>query len=481
MHVNALGNNFDVLEQIITEGVPKIYPFGYLNKLSLVCKYWRITADKIKFTLLNNGTLEIRPLGRSLDGLTKTIHDKFYNNVRKLSCLRVALCESFERLDLFIEKLKAKCPELNLLYDGATDDVISHLKSYPYSNLYLEGGGYTSNGFREVAALTSLTSLSFIRCSLTDNDFQELTTLQKLTSLDIFCEKLSSLEGITKFSNLIDLSLSNSPITDVGIKNICNQTILTKLKIYRCKNLTSNGLNEITKLVNLTALDIIPADNKSKIAVHTVIKLKNLKNLDMRYCDLTDSNVYKKLITNLVNLTTLNICNKTNYLIDDESALVNLSDLSFSHCCISDEGFNELTKLVNITTLNFSETFLTGRNLKEITKMTNLTALSFLNCTSISDEGFNGLDKLSNLKDLNISYCNVTDTGLKKVFKLVNLTALDIYECSNITDNGFKEITSLVNLTDLGIDKSIKLSQDSINWLFDNKNMHRRRFRNIYK
>ncbi|MDI1316941.1 T9SS type A sorting domain-containing protein [Flavobacterium sp.] len=204
---------------------------------------------------------------------------------------------------------------------------------------------------------------------------------------------ITDITGLSSFSNLQTLSLSNCGITSLDLN------AMTSLRSLSCFNMVLMSSLSINNLTNLTELNCIGSFNLTSLNVSSLTSLT-------------------KLTCIYGGLSTLNI-----------NGLTNLTELKCSG--------NQLTNLNGIPTsiakLNCSENLLTNLNL------TGLTSLSELDC---SRNQLINLDGLPNLTILNCSYNNLTSMNV------VGLTNLNTLLCSgnNYTSFTLNGLSNLVTL-----------------------------------
>lgn len=189
------------------------------------------------------------------------------NNLKKLTLDK----DSCLRKKMFLElNGPAGLSDLDLSGTNISDEEIKHLVSvYPH-----------------------LHRLRLARCrNLSDGVFSDLTALKELKELDITYIKCSeeSLKALladspeiralrlggssitddiikrVRFSGIRSLHISNSPLTDIGIRTFKPEASLKKLVFDECPALTDESLIRLKKTRTDLALTLVPPKNKSKI------------------------------------------------------------------------------------------------------------------------------------------------------------------------------------------------------------------------
>lgn len=182
--------------------------------------------------------------------------------------------------------------------------------------------------------------------------------------------------------NLTSLDLSDTDLSDAGMRHISKFTKLKRLSLFYC-NVSNSGLRHIAELTCLESLNLDSRDIGDEGLYH-LRHLKNLKALDIFSGRITDSGC--AMISKVESLESLELCGGL----------------------IGDLGCAMLTSLKNLTSLNLSQN------------------------DSITDRGAAALSVLSNLRALNLSNTRVTSAALDHFEKLTKLQSLALYGCNGL-------------------------------------------------
>jgi len=227
-----------------------------------------------------------------------------------------------------------------------------------------EGKGVTDTGLKEIAKLTSLTTLTLSYTKVSDAGLKELALLKNLTTLN----------------------LSNTPhVTDMGLKELAPLKNLTTLHLYITR-VTDTGLKEVAKLTSLTTLTL-------------------------SYTKVSDAGL--KELAPLKNLTTL-----TTPKVTDQTLAV-LREINLLHALTQATNPNgsRPAKPEDVTGLNLSNTpLVTDMGLKELATLKSLTYLGLYG-TSVTDAGLKELTPLKTLTTLDLGYTKVTNAGVAELRK----------------------------------------------------------------
>lgn len=258
----------------------------------------------------------------------------------------------------------------------------------------------------------------------TNNDGEiQLTEALQVSSIDVFWSNITSIQGISAFTNLqfLNCAWNSIPIIDVsGLTNLqtlwawkcyatsfnftgctnlnyveCSQNMMTSLNFSNLSNLTSIKCNErysattpllvnLNGCINLTNLEI----RSAHLASIDINGLTNLQTIDFVDNQLTSLNV-----TNLVNLTKLD-CRGNEITALDVTNLVNLQELIFYNNNLTSIDVSNLTNLTTFWGSNNQLTFL---------DVTNCISLESLYCDG------NQLTTLLMKNGINESYNYISD------------------------------------------------------------------------
>jgi serine/threonine protein kinase len=184
------------------------------------------------------------------------------------------------------------------------------------------------------------------------------------------------------------LDLSQTKVTDVGLKHLAGLTNLQSLDLWETY-VTDAGLKELAGLTNLQSLD------------------------------LSDTKVTDAGLKHLVGLK-------------------NLQKLNLSRTRVTDAGLKHLAGLTNLQSLNLDNTQVTDAGLKELAGLTSLQSLH-LPVTQVTDGGLKVLAGLKNLQSLDFGWTQVTDGGLKVLAGLTSLQSLCL-RSTKVTDAGVEQL-----------------------------------------
>ena len=375
------------------------------------------------------------------------------------------------------------CPNSDILY------LITQYMSPINTIRYLQS--IFDNGCLQNSYVELISKMHFI---ITDefkfNDIKflgSMTDIRKLSCIKFKNEMMSLLSTLT---NMTNLSISMSNVDNRGLFSLNHLTNLEHLELRSSKTIDIGTVREIFRFTNLTYLDL--SENKNILDGYEffflIKQFKKLKHLDIHSMTFEISNHAIQYLTELKNLTYINLSYNSisqNTDLGLLSSLPNLKNLDLSTINISKQQLKALHLLTNLTHIDLSDIY--GINFKWLSELTNLEYID-LSRTGVDDINLKSLTKLINLKTillhgtpitsieplryltnieiLSLSYTEITDFGLKYISSLSNLNYISLAN-TNISDSGIKFIASNFNIekidlihvsiSDIGIQSLIQM------------------------
>lgn len=162
------------------------------------------------------------------------------------------------------------------------------------------------------------------------------------TELEKICEKNPE---------LVELTLSNTKITDAGLDNLTKLKKLKKLRLSRTV-ITDKGMWALAKCERIEDLDLSQTEI-GDFGVRELTALPRLKHLNLYLTKVTDSGLdaFKK---------------------GDHRSAAKITWLNLDKCPITDDGIPKLSSLVNLEWLHLGGTALTDAGLEELAKLKSL-------------------------------------------------------------------------------------------------------------
>ncbi len=195
-------------------------------------------------------------------------------------------------------------------------------------------------------------------------------------------------EHMQSLSNLRDLCLRNTNITDRGLAHLKGLRSLVSLDLSNTQ-VTDAGLEHLKKLPNLETLTL----SNTQVTDVGLECLKEFPSLDSLYLGGTQ---------------------------------------------VTDAGLRHLKELSRLYSLSLGGTQVTDAGLRHLKELSRLYSLS-LRDTQVTDAGLEQLSMSPALRDLDLENTQVTDTGMEHLTKLPKLRSLDL-EGTEVTDQGIARI-----------------------------------------
>lgn len=300
-------------------------------------------------------------------------------------------------------------------------------KDLPLTNLTDLVGSAVSAHFSEDKLESGLNRLRG-RGEITDTDLVKIKDRKDVEELLIYSV------------NLPDDGITNKGVTDIGIKNIVNLPI--KKLVLRGVNVTDDSIDSIAKIKTLVYLDI----------TNTKITNKGLKEIESKLnlleFKLGGKNVDGKSLStvgNMKNLRELELYHVRNVPKGNFAPLAKLRNLNKFDINVSkiEPGSLKFLARTKVKHLVVSNTTLGTEDTRTISRLP-LLSLKLLRY-KINPRDFRYFSKINSLKDLDLTKCYLNDTDLKYVGRMKNLRTL-ILRNNLITQKGLQHLKGLKSL-----------------------------------
>lgn len=330
------------------------------------------------------------------------------------------------------------------------------------------------SGKYELTPTGTVRAITLNSSELTEDTFKLIGKQPDLQNLEIYNFRElndASVEHLTNLKNLKTLALTNSGITNAGVKKIVSAfPNLTSLNLSSNTLLSDEAMKEIIKLQDLEQL-IVNYCDFSEFGVMGLTKLPKLQELDIR-ANMRVGNVGMSFVAKIPQLKKLS---HRSPAVDDSgieslTAAKGLTTLMLQDCNNTDEAGALLRQFESMTYLNlfrcgeFGSTGLLdlkGMKLERLDlrglpsvndtgmeifrDMTTLKRLCLTELESVTDTGFINLVPLKDLELLLVSDIEITDTAVETIAKLPNLKDLTIIS-TKITDASIEKFLAMPKL-----------------------------------
>jgi len=371
---------------------------------------------------------------------------------------------------------------------GLTD--LQELPSLEY--LCFAGSMVTDAKMFQIGRLTSLTQLS-IGGSRVGRGLVHLKGLKSLRYLNLqsladkdIDKHLTHLSGMTE---LLELDLRNTAVSDAGLAHLAGLTKLRKLYLRSnpaTNKITDAGMVHLKNLRALEEIDLPWGDDITDTGFAFLADLDSLKKLNACSNGITDKSM--ATFAQMKSLEELDLMsrNLTDAGMEKLAKCLHLRCLDLQRSPITDAGLAHLGELKTLRELWIRKTQVTGNGLTVLKELPLLTRLYlhyvyfgevgtahladlkslerlgiFWPETEITDDDLAYLSRITSLKYLDIhgrgfdgSHPLITDHGLAHLGNLKALETLTITSCPRVTDAGLKNLEELTSLKQLRLDKS---------------------------
>ena len=272
---------------------------------------------------------------------------------------------------------------------------------------------------------TNLLELHLFGTPVTDAALANFRNCEKLTLLDLNNTQTSD-AGIAHFKNckhLAILHLYGTPVTDVGLNHFKGFQNLTVLDLNNTQ-VTDAGLANFKDCKNLTSLHLF----STKVTDEGLASFKDCKAL--MSLDLNDTQIGDAGLAHLKDCT-------------------ELTQIYLSNAPVTDLGMSYLKDRKNLASLFLSGTRVSDAGLANFSASTKLAAIG-LSDTKITDEGLANLSECRDLKVLNLDNTQIGDAGLRHIAACKNLAELYL-RSTKVTDAGLLHFADCKDLTRVSI------------------------------
>lgn len=393
---------------------------------------------------------------------------QFFSERKKRTLINV-ICKSWKNAPIY-------CTTIEIPYNCSDDMLIKMMdnictRSVEYwviPNSYLDSP-FTFSINSIIGMLTNLKELDLNDNNITDNILVQISELNSLHTLN--------LSGCTKITKFGFQHLSNLKLKSINLSSLANGYVLEyvssietleKLSITG-RNIRDENFRYMGKLKGLIYLYIAWLDKITDAALQYFFELTMIEKISIYECNnITDAGI--KYISMQV-LSDLTISGHEDFHGDafkDFANLDLLERLDIGQTGITDNGLEYLQKCSSLEDLDLSQCFnFTDIGLYHVSKIQSLLILN-LHSNDITDLGLEYLSKLENLEELSLRRCSeITDDGLLHLGKISTLEKLDLFDCCYITDNGMKHLSNLRKLQRLNIVCCNEISDIGIKYLSD--------------
>ena len=361
---------------------------------------------------------------------------------------------------------------LNLGFTNVSDKGLSALSLPQLESLILDGT-LVEDIARSFPIFAGLHSLGLRHIPLNRRD---LTRIQKESELrriwlgDTGIDD-ANVQQLSEF-NLLEVDLSGTRVTDIGLSYISRSRNLESLLLDRTK-VSDVGLNKLGKLSRLRILSL----NNTAISGQFGSLLSRLPSLN--YIDVSDTKVGDCLASALSQHPEIETVIARNTSISSRGLTQfrgeKMRELDLSGANVDDAGLQNWIPPADLETLKLAETGIRGYGFKSISSNKKLSTLAFgysqvddesaqalmnivslreLGATGVSgftDKGLGYLKNLTSIHTLELAGTSISDQGISLLANFDRMHCFDLAG-TKVTANGLYGLGSMANVHSIALD-----------------------------
>ncbi len=231
------------------------------------------------------------------------------------------------------------------------------------------------------------------------------------------------------------IDLRASWVSDSDIANLSAIPTLTRLDLSETR-ITDHGLRELKNAPAIADLNLRYAELITDEGISALKTWKHLKHLDLQGTKVTDS------------------------ALQHLTGLTSLESLDLGYVLVTDAGMEALTSLTSLKELSLGGDKLTDAGLQPLRQLPGLTVLE-LGGSQREDSGIwtvsfaaPGLEAIATLKDLHqlkLSRTLISASGLSRLKGLSRLDVLDLHDCRRIGDDSVAILAGMPSLRSIDL------------------------------
>jgi hypothetical protein len=307
----------------------------------------------------------------------------------------------------------------------------------------------------ELAPVSTFTQLGELRldsCLISGAGFKHLAGLNELRSLTFSSSDVddSGLKALPVLPKLEAVKLGATKVTDAGFKELRRQPKLKELHFTESA-ITLKSLKLLSEFPSLTTVDT-GGEEHSDEHLSALAAIPKLEKLSFWAHD----EVTARGIKALTNCKKLSFLHLELWELDPAALaplrdLPQLEELHFRLGFVSDKLAQELSEWKNVKRLTLGWTkALTDEGLRSVAKMTQLDSLGLQAAYGLTPDGMKHIATMTNLRALNLWGTKIGEAGVENLKNLTNLRTLVLNTDSKapITPNA---LTALAGMKDLEV------------------------------
>ncbi|MBD3675093.1 MAG: hypothetical protein HUJ26_16370 [Planctomycetaceae bacterium] len=231
-------------------------------------------------------------------------------------------------------------------------------------------------------------------------------------------------EIVKRAPNLTEVSIDSEVISDRGIEQLASLSRLVSLLLHHAPNVTNASMEAVGKMTQLREL-YLEDTQLTDTGVRELLGFQNLRVLVLTGTRISDTGV--SLLANLetIDVLCLDSTNITGQGLSDLPDTQGMM-LSMKHCPITDDSLKRYLQSHRKTrALSLGGSEITDDPIKLIGALQKLEFLD-LNNTAVTNESIATISQLPELSELSLDNTGVTDEGMKHLLGHANLLVLEL-------------------------------------------------------
>lgn len=281
-----------------------------------------------------------------------------------------------------------------------------------------------------VGNMTQLDNLHLSGSQLTDDSFTHLRNLTRLQYLSLrTCPQITGkkMGQLAAMKDLIYLDLSETGLTDEALGSMPVFDRLETLELRGDLQITGSTMSRLARCQNLKYLGM-NTTSVSDTGMKPVGRLSQLRRLDLGQTKVTDKGIQQ--LSGLKKLQSL--------VLGENQSVTDVSMPVIGQ-------FNGLVHL----NLNYNRS-ITDQGIAKLVKLSHLQSLHLEGCDKLTGQSLTTIGQFQDLKTIDLSYClGIDDQGLAKLAALKQLKWIDLTDCKKVTDKGIASLGQMPQLENL--------------------------------
>jgi Leucine-rich repeat (LRR) protein len=314
-------------------------------------------------------------------------------------------------------------------------------------------------GLKALPGLSSLRALDLSYCEkITDAGMQYLGRHKGLETLDLTRARVTDIQPLAQLTKLRALNLTESNITDAGLKGVTGMSALENLRLWNTK-ITDMGGRELRQVRTLRTLDLSFTQVTDE-GLKDLAALEQLEELKLQGSRVSDGGVAE--LKPLKDLRCLTLGSSSDFKGTRLAALndlPSLRELRIHSTRTADWAVGQLGRNPNpnLEKLTLDRSLIEGSGLQALTGLKKLRELELIFCDNLADQHLAALGKFEHLERLNLFATPIRDAGMKHIKGLKQLQYLNL-GATKITDAGLDELKEMSGVRELWLISGQKMA-----------------------